>query len=65
MERWAQRKWRQLKPDRSWVKAAQDLALQQTPLKPPTLRTAPKAGEEPECPLPWGYRKAAAVLLLH
>jgi len=47
MARWAQKAWTQLKLDGSWVKAGQDLVLQQTPRKPPT-----ELVREPECSLP-------------
>lgn len=53
-----------LKLDGSWVKAGQDLTLQQTPSKPPTLSTAPKVGEEARVSPPLGNRKSVAALLL-
>lgn len=53
-----------LKLDGSWVKAGQDLTLQQTPSKPPTLSTAPKVGEEARVSPPLGDRKSVAALLL-
>ena len=66
MERWTQRGW--IQAEARWImgeKAGQDLTLQQTPSKPPTLSIAPKVGEGTRVSPPLGYLKSVAVLLLH